>query len=129
MGPQPKKCHNCKSDGHLIADCPTKKPDRRSKSSGKDSRNSSGGDSNRETEGTEEGTANEGSDDSHSEMDDHAGDGSHCDEDSGASSLSPDPKRDLQAERDVKPDKVDQSETATASESSGDTNKQSEKAA
>ncbi|XP_049822126.1 protein lin-28 homolog isoform X2 [Aethina tumida] len=24
MGPQPKRCHNCKSDQHLIADCPTK---------------------------------------------------------------------------------------------------------
>lgn len=26
-GPLPKRCHNCKSDGHLIADCPLKKPD------------------------------------------------------------------------------------------------------
>ncbi|XP_060517824.1 protein lin-28 homolog [Cylas formicarius] len=24
MGPQPKRCHNCKSEGHLIADCPTR---------------------------------------------------------------------------------------------------------
>jgi len=24
MGPQPKRCHHCKSDGHLIADCPTR---------------------------------------------------------------------------------------------------------
>ncbi|XP_076255554.1 protein lin-28 homolog isoform X2 [Rhynchophorus ferrugineus] len=24
MGPQPKRCHNCKSEDHLIADCPTK---------------------------------------------------------------------------------------------------------
>lgn len=22
MGPQPKRCHNCKSEEHLIADCP-----------------------------------------------------------------------------------------------------------
>ncbi|GIY21395.1 CSD domain-containing protein [Caerostris darwini] len=25
MGPQPKRCHNCKSVDHLIADCPSKK--------------------------------------------------------------------------------------------------------
>nr|CAD7256574.1 unnamed protein product [Timema shepardi] len=24
MGPQPKRCHNCKSQDHLIADCPTR---------------------------------------------------------------------------------------------------------
>ncbi|XP_055686682.1 protein lin-28 homolog [Lutzomyia longipalpis] len=24
MGPQPKKCHHCKSEDHLIADCPEK---------------------------------------------------------------------------------------------------------
>lgn len=24
MGPQPKKCHHCKCDEHLIADCPMK---------------------------------------------------------------------------------------------------------
>ncbi|CAF4778947.1 unnamed protein product [Pieris macdunnoughi] len=24
LGPQPKRCHNCKSEGHLIADCPVK---------------------------------------------------------------------------------------------------------
>ncbi|GBN51117.1 hypothetical protein AVEN_241362-1, partial [Araneus ventricosus] len=24
MGPQPKRCHNCKSVDHLIADCPTR---------------------------------------------------------------------------------------------------------
>ncbi|EFA04440.2 protein lin-28 homolog isoform X1 [Tribolium castaneum] len=24
MGPQPKRCHNCKSEDHLIADCPTR---------------------------------------------------------------------------------------------------------
>ncbi|CAH0556952.1 unnamed protein product [Brassicogethes aeneus] len=24
MGPQPKRCHNCKSSDHLIADCPTR---------------------------------------------------------------------------------------------------------
>lgn len=22
LGPQPKRCHNCKSEDHLIADCP-----------------------------------------------------------------------------------------------------------
>lgn len=25
MGPQPKRCHNCKSEDHLIADCPQRK--------------------------------------------------------------------------------------------------------
>lgn len=25
MGPQPKRCHHCKSEDHLIADCPTRK--------------------------------------------------------------------------------------------------------
>ncbi|KAJ8964363.1 hypothetical protein NQ317_019590 [Molorchus minor] len=24
LGPQPKRCHNCKSEDHLIADCPTR---------------------------------------------------------------------------------------------------------
>lgn len=24
LGPQPKRCHNCKSEDHLIADCPLK---------------------------------------------------------------------------------------------------------
>ncbi|GLG95460.1 Protein lin-28 homolog [Gryllus bimaculatus] len=24
MGPQPKRCHHCKSEEHLIADCPTR---------------------------------------------------------------------------------------------------------
>lgn len=24
QGPQPKRCHNCKAEDHLIADCPTK---------------------------------------------------------------------------------------------------------
>ncbi|PSN35472.1 Protein lin-28 [Blattella germanica] len=31
MGPQPKRCHHCKSQDHLIADCPTR-PDRNKKS-------------------------------------------------------------------------------------------------
>ncbi|XP_014292500.1 protein lin-28 homolog, partial [Halyomorpha halys] len=26
LGPQPKRCHSCKSEDHLIADCPTRKP-------------------------------------------------------------------------------------------------------
>ncbi|XP_050090937.1 LOW QUALITY PROTEIN: protein lin-28 homolog [Anopheles aquasalis] len=26
LGPLPKRCHNCKSQDHLIADCPTKPP-------------------------------------------------------------------------------------------------------
>ncbi|XP_069688259.1 protein lin-28 homolog isoform X1 [Periplaneta americana] len=30
MGPQPKRCHHCKSQDHLIADCPTR-PDRNKK--------------------------------------------------------------------------------------------------
>ncbi|XP_066999281.2 protein lin-28 homolog [Anabrus simplex] len=30
MGPQPKRCHHCKSEDHLIADCPTR-PDRNKK--------------------------------------------------------------------------------------------------
>ncbi|XP_026751339.1 protein lin-28 homolog isoform X3 [Galleria mellonella] len=35
MGPQPKRCHNCKSEDHLIAECPLKKKDdRQSKGSG-----------------------------------------------------------------------------------------------
>lgn len=29
MGPQPKRCHSCKSEDHLIADCPAR-PERRS---------------------------------------------------------------------------------------------------
>lgn len=24
LGPQPKRCHNCKGEDHLIADCPTR---------------------------------------------------------------------------------------------------------
>ncbi|XP_074034699.1 protein lin-28 homolog [Leptinotarsa decemlineata] len=24
LGPQPKRCHNCKSEDHLVADCPTR---------------------------------------------------------------------------------------------------------
>ncbi|XP_044763874.1 protein lin-28 homolog [Coccinella septempunctata] len=24
LGPQPKRCHNCRSEDHLIADCPSK---------------------------------------------------------------------------------------------------------
>ncbi|XP_049942802.1 protein lin-28 homolog [Schistocerca serialis cubense] len=31
MGPQPKRCHHCKSQDHLIADCPSR-PDRNKKS-------------------------------------------------------------------------------------------------
>ncbi|XP_053602421.1 protein lin-28 homolog isoform X2 [Plodia interpunctella] len=37
IGPQPKRCHNCKSEDHLIADCPVKvekKNEPQSKSSG-----------------------------------------------------------------------------------------------
>ncbi|XP_014363746.1 protein lin-28 homolog [Papilio machaon] len=38
IGPQPKRCHNCKSEDHLIADCPAKvekkKDESQSKSSG-----------------------------------------------------------------------------------------------
>ncbi|GBP14294.1 Protein lin-28 homolog [Eumeta japonica] len=38
IGPQPKRCHNCKSEDHLIADCPIKiekkKDDQQSKGSG-----------------------------------------------------------------------------------------------
>lgn len=30
MGPQPKRCHHCKSQDHLIADCPSR-PDRNKK--------------------------------------------------------------------------------------------------
>lgn len=30
MGPQPKRCHNCKSEDHLIADCPTRTERQRS---------------------------------------------------------------------------------------------------
>lgn len=26
LGPQPKRCHNCKSEDHLIAECPLKPP-------------------------------------------------------------------------------------------------------
>uniref|UniRef100_A0A182WBS3 CSD domain-containing protein n=1 Tax=Anopheles minimus TaxID=112268 RepID=A0A182WBS3_9DIPT len=26
LGPLPKRCHNCRSEDHLIADCPTKPP-------------------------------------------------------------------------------------------------------
>lgn len=29
QGPQPKKCHHCKSDQHLIADCPKRKDNKR----------------------------------------------------------------------------------------------------
>ncbi|KAG4073673.1 hypothetical protein HA402_000897 [Bradysia odoriphaga] len=39
--PQPKRCHNCKSDEHLVADCPTKTPTKnpsRSESEPSDSR-------------------------------------------------------------------------------------------
>lgn len=32
MGPQPKRCHNCKSEDHLIADCPSR-PERSKKGS------------------------------------------------------------------------------------------------
>lgn len=27
MGPQPKRCHHCKSTDHLIADCPLRRKD------------------------------------------------------------------------------------------------------
>lgn len=30
MGPQPKRCHHCKSQDHLIAECPAR-PDRNKK--------------------------------------------------------------------------------------------------
>lgn len=26
LGPLPKRCHNCRQDDHLLADCPTKPP-------------------------------------------------------------------------------------------------------
>ncbi|XP_030750215.1 protein lin-28 homolog [Sitophilus oryzae] len=35
LGPLPKRCHNCKSEEHLIADCPTK-PERPSNTENKD---------------------------------------------------------------------------------------------
>ncbi|CAG0923311.1 unnamed protein product [Notodromas monacha] len=38
LGPQPKKCHNCKGEDHLIADCPQRRSDdSRSKSVSSDS--------------------------------------------------------------------------------------------
>ncbi|XP_031334129.1 protein lin-28 homolog isoform X1 [Photinus pyralis] len=36
LGPQPKRCHNCKSEDHLIADCPTR-TERSPQSGGNDS--------------------------------------------------------------------------------------------
>lgn len=56
LGPQPKRCHNCKSEDHLIAACPTrterqfqKPPDQR--------QNGEGPSSSRDTSGaTSDGT-------------------------------------------------------------------------
>lgn len=41
LGPQPKRCHNCKSEDHLIADCPNK-IDRPKKSSESQQQNGTG---------------------------------------------------------------------------------------
>ncbi|XP_021200993.1 protein lin-28 homolog isoform X2 [Helicoverpa armigera] len=41
IGPQPKRCHNCKSEDHLIADCPVKVE--KKKDEGKSSSSSSQG--------------------------------------------------------------------------------------
>ncbi|XP_050342468.1 protein lin-28 homolog [Nymphalis io] len=40
MGPQPKRCHNCKSEDHLIADCPVKVEKRKDDSQSKNSSSS-----------------------------------------------------------------------------------------
>ncbi|XP_050512735.1 protein lin-28 homolog [Diabrotica virgifera virgifera] len=45
LGPQPKRCHNCKSEDHLIADCPTK-VERPSKPGGGADGDASGGEQN-----------------------------------------------------------------------------------
>lgn len=34
MGPQPKRCHNCKSEEHLIADCPLRTASQKGSESG-----------------------------------------------------------------------------------------------
>lgn len=36
MGPQPKRCHHCKSEDHLIADCPTRKDKKEGREDGSD---------------------------------------------------------------------------------------------
>ncbi|XP_072159216.1 protein lin-28 homolog isoform X2 [Bemisia tabaci] len=41
LGPQPKRCHFCKSDAHLIADCPSKPEDKHDEKAGKSSVNGS----------------------------------------------------------------------------------------
>ncbi|XP_056634803.1 protein lin-28 homolog [Diorhabda carinulata] len=48
LGPQPKRCHNCKSEDHLIADCPTK-AERPPKSGGGTDGDTSGGERNGST--------------------------------------------------------------------------------
>ncbi|CAK1553668.1 unnamed protein product [Leptosia nina] len=42
LGPQPKRCHNCKSEGHLIADCPVKVEKKADESQSKQSESSQG---------------------------------------------------------------------------------------
>lgn len=44
MGPQPKRCHNCKSEDHLIADCPNR-VERPSKSSSENKEHNGSGSS------------------------------------------------------------------------------------
>jgi protein lin-28 len=41
VGPQPKKCHNCKGEDHLIADCPNRKASSRPKSAASSNADSS----------------------------------------------------------------------------------------
>ncbi|XP_068630296.1 protein lin-28 homolog [Battus philenor] len=46
IGPQPKKCHSCKSQDHLIADCPTKMEKKKGESQSKSSGSSYGSQNN-----------------------------------------------------------------------------------
>lgn len=39
MGPQPKRCHNCRSEDHLIADCPTRVERERKRTGGGEQQN------------------------------------------------------------------------------------------
>ncbi|KAG6451827.1 hypothetical protein O3G_MSEX007360 [Manduca sexta] len=42
IGPQPKRCHNCKSEDHLIADCPIKVEKKKDETQSKSSSSSQG---------------------------------------------------------------------------------------
>lgn len=55
MGPQPKRCHHCKSTDHLIADCPGR---RKSQEEGEDSK-PSGDTNNTSSDGSEKKAASD----------------------------------------------------------------------